>query len=174
MQKLHEQYGDVIRIAPDEVSFAREDAWSDVLLSRPGRKPFLKNPFFFRSPPGQPPNLVTTIDVNESARMRQLVMPAFTERSLSKQEPVIQQYASLFMDRLRELVASPESAKEGVIINFVDWYNWYTFDVIGDLLLGESFGCLQDAQNHPWVSIVFGAFKCEILLPFTLPALLKM
>ena len=159
VQKLHRHYGDVVRTAPDEVSFACEDAWHDIYQARTGRKQFPKDPVFFQSPPGQPPNLITVIDMNESARMRQLIMPAFTDRALMKQEPTIQSYASLMMSRLRELVASPEDEREGAIINVVDWYNWFTFDVAGDLSLGEAFGCLRDTKNHPWVSLIFNALK---------------
>ena len=163
--RLHEKYGDVVRTAPDEVSFAREDALSDVFLSRPGRKTFLKDPIYFQSPPGEPPNMITAIDVNESARMRQVMLPAFTERALTKQEPTIQYYVSLFMDRLRDILVSPENAKEGTIINVLDWYNWYAFDVIGDLLLGESFDCLRDTRNHAWVQWIFRTFKGKAVCP---------
>ena len=161
VKKLHEQYGDVVRTAPDEVSFAREDAWADIFMYRPGHKPFLKDPVLFQPPPGQPPNLFTTIDVHDSYRMRQLVQPAFTERALSKQEPIIQFYATLLTNRLREMVDSPQNINQGAVINVVDWMNWFAFDVIADLSFGESFGCLQDSKSHPWVTIVFGTIKRE-------------
>lgn len=92
VKKLHEYYGDVVRTAPDEVSFAHENAWNDIFSNRPGHKPFPRDPTFFKSPPGQPDNLITTIDTNENARMRQVVMSAFTERSFVKQEATIQSY----------------------------------------------------------------------------------
>lgn len=44
------------------------------------------------------------------------------------------------------------------------WYNWTTFDIIGDLAFGEPFGCLQDASYHPWVSLVFSSIKQTMLL----------
>jgi hypothetical protein len=31
------------------------------------------------------------------------------------------------------------------------WYNWLTFDIIGDLAFGESFSAVENAKNHPWV-----------------------
>ena len=99
------------------------------------------------------------IDGNESARMRHQIMPAFTDRALMKQEPTIQSYASLMTERLIELVGKSENEKDGVIVNVVDWYNWFTFDVTGDLSLGEAFGCLRDTKNHPWVSMIFNALK---------------
>ena len=29
--------------------------------------------------------------------------------------------------------------------------SFFTVDIIGDLALGESFGCLENAELHPWV-----------------------
>ncbi|KAL9118644.1 MAG: hypothetical protein Q9187_004808 [Circinaria calcarea] len=167
VKKFHEHYGDVVRTAPDEVSFAREDAWYDIFSGRAGHKPFPRDPTFFKSPPGQPDNLITTIDANENARMRQLVMPAFTERALMKQEPIIQSYTTLLVDRLMERATAPENTKVGATINIVEWFNWYTFDVTGELTLGESFRCLSNTRNHPWVSMIFNALKVMALAAAT-------
>lgn len=30
------------------------------------------------------------------------------------------------------------------------WLQWVTFDIMGDLAFGESFGSLQQKQSHPW------------------------
>ena len=43
-QRIHEQYGDVVRIAPDEVSFAKEEAWDDIYSFRRGHKRALRDP----------------------------------------------------------------------------------------------------------------------------------
>jgi hypothetical protein len=38
MLELHERYGDVVRLAPDELSYANEEAWREVYGYRSGRK----------------------------------------------------------------------------------------------------------------------------------------
>lgn len=35
-----------------------------------------------------------------------------------------------------------------------EWFNWTTFDVIGDLGFGSSFGCLKNSAYHPWVQLI--------------------
>lgn len=44
------------------------------------------------------------------------------------------------------------------------WYNWTTFDVIGDLAFGEPFGCLENSNYHPWVSLIFQSIKQSIYM----------
>ena len=43
--------------------------------------------------------------------------------------------------------------------NMVNWLNFTTFDIIGDLAFGEPFGCLESGQFHFWVSLIFEAVK---------------
>jgi cytochrome P450 len=41
----------------------------------------------------------------------------------------------------------------------VQWYNFCTFDLIGDLAFGEPFGCLESGGYHPWVAMIFQNIK---------------
>lgn len=43
------------------------------------------------------------------------------------------------------------------------WYNFLTFDIIGDLALGESFDTLQSGSYHQWIATIFKGLK---LIPF--------
>lgn len=47
-----------------------------------------------------------------------------------------------------------EHEHERVPLDMVSWYNWTTFDIIGDLAFGEPFGCLEKAEYDPWVDAV--------------------
>jgi hypothetical protein len=71
-----------------------------------------------------------------------------------EQQPFINEYIDLFMQRLRE--NGDNGTKP---LNLTKWYEWATFDIIGDLAFGESFGCLRDSKSHPWVNILFSSMK---------------
>ena len=49
-------------------------------------------------------------------------------------------------------------------VNLVDWFNWTTFDLIGDLAFGESFGCLENAKMHPWIASIFGSLSSIVYI----------
>lgn len=34
------------------------------------------------------------------------------------------------------------------------WFNWLTFDIIGDLAFGDPFGAVENAKGHPWVTTI--------------------
>jgi cytochrome P450 len=114
-----------------------------------------------------PQNIITTLDPATHARMRKLLSTSFTERSLKSQEPLIELYADLLISRLREIVATPANQANGVLLNIVDWLNYFTIDIIGDLAFGESFDCLKNSNYHPWVKTLNNFLKGMVYLAAT-------
>ena len=45
----------------------------------------------------------------------------------------------------------------------VQWFNFTTFDIVGDLALGESFGNLNHGRYDGWISVIFAQFKLAAL-----------
>ena len=82
VQKLHDEYGDVVRLAPDEVSLAKEEAWHDIYEPHHGHKAFPKSPILFAPSPGQVHSMLTISDPVDHTRMRRLMNLAFTKRAL--------------------------------------------------------------------------------------------
>ena len=93
----------------------------------------------------------------DHARYRRLLAHAFSESALREQEYLPLAYIDLLTRRLHGIVAS--SGDHGTVIDIVKWLNFTTFDIVGDLALGESFHCLEESKYHGWVSILFSQFK---------------
>lgn len=95
------------------------------------------------APNDMPQNIVTTTDIQVRARMRRLLTPSFNEKSLRDQSPVLEIYADKVMDRLNAIYKAAKKDDRAAVVNFLDWMNFYTMDIIGDLALGESFHCID-------------------------------
>lgn len=81
-----------------------------------------------------------------------------------EQEDIVQHYVDLFVKQI-DANATNEEGEE-----MVKWYNFTTFDIIGDLAFGDPFGSLNDglftllwvgctwltdaAKPHFWVSLI--------------------
>jgi len=158
VRNLHQQYGDVIRIAPDEISFARSDAWHDIYSNAPPTPRSLKASlawyhawltnvrFECSGPAGSCP-------VSKSygcCIYRTSCAGAGTNR------PSIRFLAYV---ALQKLVSAEDSS---AVVNVVRWYGFVAFDLIGDLAFGESFDCLQRTEFHPWVSMIFNSLRAAI------------
>ena len=162
VEKIHRKYGAVARIAPNEISFANVDAWTDIFRGRPGHLQFPKDPIWWGRQPGQAQSLISANDPEDHARMRKLLSHSFTEHALKAQEPILQKYIGLLVERLRERATALESeiAEQG-LVDIVPWLNYTTFDIFGDLGFGESFDCLQHSRYHPWIKLVFNSVKAS-------------
>ena len=155
VKDLHDEYGEIVRIGPDELSFITAQAWRDIYCHRQGHKGLRKDPVFYALPPEGVHNIVTTPSDADHTRMRRLLAHAFSEKALREQEPLIVSYVDTLIDKLHQQIHGPEGGK----VDLVRWYNFTTFDIIGDLAFGESFHCLEDEEYHNWVSTIFNSIK---------------
>ncbi|KAI4730515.1 putative P450 monooxygenase [Aureobasidium sp. EXF-10728] len=151
---LHEKYGPVVRTSPNELSFSTSQSWKDIYGSRPGHQLFRKAPFYEgASFDGKTLSIISETDPVSHKKMRAQLNTAFSDKSLRDQENLIAEPIDLFIDQIGEKGDCPEG------IDIVMWFNLMTFDIIGSLAFGESFGGLESAKFHEWIQLAVGSMK---------------
>ncbi|KAK3368610.1 putative benzoate 4-monooxygenase cytochrome P450 [Podospora didyma] len=144
MVELHEQYGPVVRVAPDEVSYTSPTAWKTIYGQRSVEMP--KDPNFSLLTPSGVQNILTA-DRETHVRQRRLLSHAFSERALREQESILQSYSTNLCSQLEEFCRNGP-------VDLFDWYTFATFDLIGDLAFGQSFGCLEAGVAAPFIQSI--------------------
>ncbi|KAK9777135.1 putative Isotrichodermin C-15 hydroxylase [Seiridium cardinale] len=153
LKELHDQYGQVVRFAPYDVSFTKADAWQDIYGHKnSGAETFEKDPHMYVDTRSGHPSIINANRADHK-RMRRLMSHAFSEKALRNQEDILKKYVDMLINKLTDLATS------GEILDLVKWYNFTSFDLIGDLAFGEPFGCLENRDYHPWVSMVFDSVR---------------
>lgn len=100
VRALHAQYGDVVRIAPDQVSIVDPRLWKEGLgHRRPGRPENGRDPVAYTI---WKDSIVGAITTEEHATHRRILSPGFSSQSLLEQQPLIRQYVDMLMLRLKE------------------------------------------------------------------------
>ena len=158
-KSLHDQYGHVVRINPNTLSFNTAQSCKDIYGHRPGRAqlPKVRDDL---SDQTSHPSLISTIGDADHARLRGLLSPAFSERAMREQESVIVGYIDFLIQRLKDQIRGPMRGE----VDLVRWYNFTTFDIIGDLALGQPFGSLKSGEYHFWISNIFRSVKTTVIL----------
>jgi cytochrome P450 len=156
IRALHQKYGDVVRVAPDELSFATPEALQDIYTNTPGRPAFPKGPFWNGTIKGQPFMVLNALNQSDHARMRKNLAPALTEKAIRAQEGIIELYATKLVRCLEQVVSKTEN---GAVVDITRWLNFTAFDLIGELGFGESFNCLERNEFHPWALEILATFK---------------
>ena len=114
IKSLHDIYGPVVRIAPDEVSFTESAAWLQIYGHRSGKPELQKDSVTYsNSSAGQ--GSILSANRERHSYLRKQLSYGFSERSLREQDVVIRGYANLCMQRLKERCDDP--------INMVEWFN---------------------------------------------------
>ncbi|CZR68563.1 related to cytochrome P450 monooxygenase [Phialocephala subalpina] len=152
MLDLHNKYGPVVRVAPDELAFSDSSAWKEIMGHKTGGQEMGKWTPFSRVMDNMSSDIVNA-DREEHSRLRRQLSHGFSDKSMRQQEPMITQYIDLLIQRLRENCEGDKA------LNVAAWYNYTTFDIIGDLAFGEPFGCLEGSDYHPWVKMIFEAAR---------------
>ena len=143
LEKLHAQYGPIIRIAPDEITTTRSGAWKDIYTS----KPILPKDPFSQTPPMNGAESLFTAAGQTHVRLRRTVINAFSDRALKEQSSIIESYANLLVTRLRREVGKSREGK----VDMAKYYGYAMLDIIADLTFGESFHGLEGDNEHSWI-----------------------
>lgn len=152
---ITEKYGPVVRVAPNELVYTSSDAWRDIYSHHNGAvtkgEEFEKDAKFYRTR-GFAPHILSETRDNHALIRRQL-SHGFSEKSLREQEPIIKGYVDLMMKQLKaRCLPDATSGEKGsaqpskAVFDMRHWFNFITFDVIGDLAFGEPFGCLEKGE----------------------------
>lgn len=157
---MHDQYGEIVRVAPNELSIDGSVGWDDIYgHKKSGQLEFNKDLLWYRpldegkGHVGHGETDIIMANREDHRRQRRLIAHAFSDAALYEQEDIIKSYVDLLMRRLEE------HSVQGKSLDMVKWYNYTTFDIISDLAFNDSFGSLESSVMHPWVSMIFDFIK---------------
>ncbi|KAL8819036.1 MAG: hypothetical protein Q9191_007818 [Dirinaria sp. TL-2023a] len=134
----------------------------------PGRIDIFANNFvrpyeYKDKPPGKDAENLISADELTHQRFRKVLAPAFAGRP--EHEAVIKGYVDLLIRKLDSTIehSGPEATS---LVDVLKWFNYTTFDIIGDILWGSSFGCLDEVRYHPWIQVI-AQFKTALIVGAT-------
>jgi cytochrome P450 len=150
----HEKYGPVFRLGPNELTFSSAQAMQDIYGFRQGHQNMPKSTLHTGPVKvGHTTTLQYTIDDKDHGRQRRALSHSFSQQALMEQEPIVQEYTSKMISKLRQLAETKET------FNICDWFAYFTFDTMGNLAFGQSFGCLDSGEYQEWVNMLFQTIK---------------
>lgn len=92
--------------------------------------------------------------------MRRVLAHSFSDSALREQEPLIMEYCDLLISRLHQQIEGPSKGR----VDIMRWFNFATFDIIGDLVFSEPFQALEKGEYHKWMATVFKSLKAAPII----------
>lgn len=154
---MHEIYGPIIRISPNQLAIDGSIGWSEVFARHSNVPEFEKTPTFYG-----PRNGIGILPARQEdhQRQRRLIAYAFSAAALTEQESYLKYYIDILIKRLRERMLA------GVPVDMTRWYNYLTFDIIAELSFADPFNCLENSDYHPLVAMVFSGIRGNARISF--------
>ncbi|KAE9977114.1 hypothetical protein EG328_001167 [Venturia inaequalis] len=156
---LHAKYGHTVRTAPNILSCIHADVWPQVYGPQKGEhKENGKAKTMFPVRPNDYHLNIFTSNFDDHTRMRRVLAPAFSDKGLRLQEPVVQGIVDDLIIRLKGSCEKDEAT------DLVKLFHFTLFDLTGLLFFGKTFGCLAHGEYHPWVGIIFESFRTAVIV----------
>jgi cytochrome P450 len=141
--RLHRQYGPLVRLGPDAVSVQGEAYVSQIYGIGKG---FVKSNYYavFQNVVNgrRTASLVAMTDETDHARTKRVVAHAYSLSTLVEYEPLVDSTIQVFLDNLRD-----RFGKTGKVCDFGRCLQFFAFDVIGELTFNKRLGFLEGDED---------------------------
>ncbi|KAN0137395.1 Cytochrome P450 [Lactarius tabidus] len=143
-QSLHDRYGDVVRVGPNELSI-RDGSIIHAVLGQGGLP---KGPRWGGAP-GRP-SLIHQRDPIEHMHQRKPWNRAFSTTALKEYEPYLATRVRQLVDCLGDRVNGSDQ-KPGVVLDMAAWFSYFATDFMGDMAFGGGFEQMKSGGSNDGV-----------------------
>ncbi|OQV05294.1 hypothetical protein CLAIMM_10060 [Cladophialophora immunda] len=137
IHQAHRDLGTHVRIAPNHISISDPKAMNDIYGHGAN---FLKDAWYDGGA-GEHRNMGDTRVKAEHQAKRKMFAHVFAQKTIASLEPVVTQKAAMLVHEI------DRKAEAGQEINIRRYLNYFTIDLITELLYGESLGCLERGDD---------------------------
>ncbi|KAM0715931.1 hypothetical protein Q7P37_008445 [Cladosporium fusiforme] len=132
---IHQRYGPIVRIAPNELSFSSPYAAREVLAAGKG---FHKTDFYSVFPPAENPDIFTETNEYAHAQKKRYASNAYSMAAMQSLSEYVENTQKLLMSRLDQKCSAPEKT-----CDLGEWLHYFAFDVLGETAFSRKFGFLE-------------------------------
>ncbi|KIW21860.1 hypothetical protein, variant 1 [Cladophialophora immunda] len=151
--KEHKEYGTIVRIGPNTLSFNTASALKAIYASR--HVNLQKAPWYLTIDAGSGAASVhSEIDRDRHAFRRRVLDQAVSDLA---EQPILDKIKTWVGYLGSESKANEQDWSEPT--DMKDWCNWLSFDIMGELTFGQSFGCVDKGEYRFVSDVVLNATK---------------
>ncbi|KAL8689501.1 MAG: hypothetical protein Q9218_004840 [Villophora microphyllina] len=143
------KYGDVVRIAPNDLVFFTPQAFHDIYSPQvKNLEVFVKTDFQDRGK-----DLGGIIWEEDPVRHREVskkLSPAFSSPTIKALEPLAHEYMDYFVAKMKEIGCQPPG------IGLAEWTNWLAMDQAADMAWNEKLQQMRHQKNSVHLDVLLG------------------
>ncbi|KAI9295405.1 cytochrome P450 [Neoconidiobolus thromboides FSU 785] len=155
--RLHQKYGNVVRISWDVISIASDETVKEVYSTYSFEKDSFYNGFQITGE-----TLFSTRNTKFHRERKKILASSFSDKSILEVEYLVKENVNNLVTKIGEMSSDKKDFNLGL------YFHCFSFDVIGDLVFGKSFDTLKNG-HHPvidWIKNYFIISLVVALFPF--------
>ncbi|TFK37559.1 high nitrogen upregulated cytochrome P450 monooxygenase 2 [Crucibulum laeve] len=161
---LHEEYGPVVRIGPNELSIVERDLIPSILGTQgmPKGPLWVGRRFGHAGDPNQHDSLIDIRDLQEHGKLRKAWNKAFSNEPLKDYEEILIGRVNQLSEELQRICAN---STNGVgCVDIAQWLSFFSFDYMGDIGFGGGFNLMREGDHAGlWHSMETGMYLPSIV-----------
>ncbi|KAI0106404.1 cytochrome P450 [Nemania sp. FL0031] len=150
------KYGDVVRIAPNELVFATPRALSDIYNSHEKHLERFVKTQINNHGNDKHGGIIWEWDPVRHREVAKKLAPAFSGRALQAKEPTLHRYVDLFVERVEAVGGKP--------LSLPTWVNWICVDISAEMAYNRQMNALKNMQDPPYLTLLAGFSKALIVI----------
>ncbi|KAK5992617.1 Cytochrome P450 monooxygenase TwmD [Cladobotryum mycophilum] len=158
IEDVLKEYGDVVRIAPNELVFVTPQALSDLYASNTKNLEHFTKTEINNHGNDEHGGIIWEWDPARHRRVAKQLSPAFSGRALRAKEPTLHKYIDLFVQRMRTLGGGAQG------VSLPNWINWLCVDISADLAYNREMNALKDMKEPPYLTLLSGFNKAVVVI----------
>ncbi|KAK7757681.1 hypothetical protein SLS62_000058 [Diatrype stigma] len=134
------KYGDIVRIAPNELVFVTPEALADLYGSHNKNLELFPKTQINNHGNDEHGGIIWEWDPIRHRQVAKQLSPAFSGRALRAKEPTLHKYIDLFVERMKRLGGGPQG------VSLPTWVNWLCVDISADMAYNREMNALKDSK----------------------------
>ncbi|KAI9290546.1 cytochrome P450 [Neoconidiobolus thromboides FSU 785] len=151
-KKLHQKYGNVVRISWNVISIASDEAAKEVYSTYTYSKSAFYNGLHIAGE-----TILSTRKKEFHRERKKILASSFSDKSILEVEYLVKENVSNLVTKVGEMSSNNKDFDLGL------YFHYFSFDVIGDLAFGKSFDTLKNG-HHPVIDWIKGFFYLSLMV----------
>ncbi|EXJ90055.1 hypothetical protein A1O3_03123 [Capronia epimyces CBS 606.96] len=163
MMKLHEKYGDVVRVSPNELSYINVSVVESIHGAKAGK--LARGPFYAGDPNRPADSMLSTRDLVEHRWRRKGWERGFGTVQLREFEPRVVRHLDTLVRQFQAMAicdstgSGSNSNSNSGLVDMTAWAEYFAYDVMSDLAFSEDFGMLEQGRPSRYIGSLHGATR---------------
>ncbi|KJZ71173.1 hypothetical protein HIM_09428 [Hirsutella minnesotensis 3608] len=152
------KYGDVVRIAPNELVFCTPQALADIYGSHRKNLELFPKTQINNHGNDKHGGIIWEWDPARHRQVAKQLSPAFSGRALRAKEATLHKYVDLFVDRMK----TPAVSRQGVGLS--TWIDWLCVDISADMAYNREMNALNNMQEPPYLTLLTAFNRAVVVI----------